>query len=393
MIYLFVIILLLCLSLRYDINGKTKYRNEWYYIMFAIFVLIAGLRYRIGIDTIGYIYTYYHNTPLLSNFLDRDYTFAQYPLWKLINSFFYTIGAPFYFVQLFTAAFVNGLLFVYIRKHINYIFTCLFFYFAFFYNTVNFETMKASYAIAIFLFANDSFIEQKKIKGLLLCFLAILFHPSTIALLVVPFLLFLRFNLLGISLLIIAFVGGFVVQKNLGDYFLLFDLFENDAISDKLEGYADSDTYSQTKGFSYIARNTVVIIASFISIKYASKFNSNTRLLVLEPFLMIAMLFNVFSFNIYLFYRFYQFFFIYVCLFLSQLFVYTIRSSKFPNLLSFTRMMFLFIPIYICLGWKYRSSYRRYFPYASVIEKNLNKEREKEYIRLRDERIARFDEY
>ena len=51
MIYLIVIILLLLLSFRYDINGKTEGREQCYLAMLVIFILIAGLRWRLGVDT------------------------------------------------------------------------------------------------------------------------------------------------------------------------------------------------------------------------------------------------------------------------------------------------------------------------------------------------------
>ena len=395
MIYLIVIILLLCLSLRYDINGKTKYRKEWYGIMLFIFILIAGLRYRIGVDTVGYLYTYYHNTPNLSYYLGNNLLHTNYLLWNLLLSFFYTIGVPFYVVQLFTAAFVNFLLFSYIKKHSYYVFTCLFFYFIGFYPIINFETMKASYAIAISLFANDFFIEGKSYKGFLLYIIAALFHPSTIALIVVPLLLFLRFNFIGLIFLVIAFVGGFIIQKSLGDYLLSFDVFGNDVISDKLEGYAESDYYGSSMRFLSIIKNLPLILYSFISVKFAIKSNCHNKLLVLEPYLMLTMFFLVLQFNIYVFYRIYDFFLIYYCLFFSQLFVDMAKCSIFQRLLSYTRALFFILPLVLIFLWKYQSESKlaRYYPYATVIEKRIDNEREKVYNQLRNGKMANYDEY
>ena len=393
MIYLVVVFILTVLSFRYDINGKTKYRDFWYNVMLVVFIMIAGLRYRIGIDTVGYIRTYYHSTPLLASFFNMDYSFAQYPLWKFLNSFFYTVGAPFYVLQLVTAAFVNILFFFYIRKHCDCIFTCILFYFLFFYSSVNFETTKASYSIAIFLFANDCFLEKKWVKGYVLYLIATLFHPSTIALFIVPLLLFLRFNLWGMMLLLITFVGGFILQKSFGDFIMFFDVIENDTISDKIEGYSESDRYGSSLGLMSIIKNIPIIIYSFISVKNAFKCNCHNRLLVLEPFLMLAMLLLVLQFNIFIFYRFYQFFFIYVCLFLSQLFVDTAKCRKFQRSFSYIRVLILFLPLFLIMTWKYKRSYMRYYPYATVIEKNIDKEREKLYNNMNSRNMARFDEY
>ena len=130
MLYLFVLILLLSLSIFYDICDGKKYAHFWYNIIFVIFVLMAGLRYRVGVDTIFATYTFFHDTPTLIHFFD-DITLFQYPLWKLLNSFVFTIGGMWYWVQLIQTAFVNFLLFRYFKKHCKYIFTCLFFYYKF----------------------------------------------------------------------------------------------------------------------------------------------------------------------------------------------------------------------------------------------------------------------
>ena len=124
MIYLFILILLLCLTLRYDINGKTKYRSQWYIIMLVIFILVAGLRWRLMVDTPNYIERFYHRTPLL-----KDYSFdiGKAPFYTLINSIVLTLGGRFYVVQLIEASFVNILVFKYFKRHSKYIFTCLFF--------------------------------------------------------------------------------------------------------------------------------------------------------------------------------------------------------------------------------------------------------------------------
>ena len=255
--------------------------------------------------------------------------------------------------------------------------------------------MKASYAIAISLFANDFFLERKWLKGIILYLVAILFHPSTIALIIVPLLLSLRFNLWGTLFLVIAFIGGFIIQKSFGDYILLFDVLENDMISDKLEGYAESNYYGSSMRFLSIIKNIPIIIYSFISVKYAFKCDCHNRLLVLEPFLMIAMLLLVFQFNIYLFYRIYIFFFIYICLFFSQLFVDIAKCRQFQEMLSYTRAMIIIVPIVVIMVWKYQaeSKLARYYPYATVIERTIDKEREKVYNQLRNGKLARFDEY
>ena len=65
MIYCAILFLLVCLSLQYDINGAKKGRDIWYGFMLVAFILVAGLRWRIGIDTPSYLYNFYHEKSIL----------------------------------------------------------------------------------------------------------------------------------------------------------------------------------------------------------------------------------------------------------------------------------------------------------------------------------------
>ena len=393
MIYILVIFLLLFLSFRYDINGKTLGRDRSYIALLLLFILISGLRYRIGIDTVGYIKSYYHSTPSVFRFFSIGYTIGDKPLWKLLNSICYTIGAKFYVVQLITATFGNVLIFKYIKKHSDYIFTCLFFYFIYLYPAYNFETMKALFAIVLCLFGNDYFLEKKWIKGYSLYIIAALFHTSTIALFIVPLLLFLRMNRIGLFILLFAFVAGYILQKNLGDYFMLLDFLDDEEIADKLEGYAESDRYGTGRGLLYIVGKLLpLLLFAVISFKRVQKNSCSSRLLELEPFLMIAMLFVVLMSNIYIFYRFVQFFGLYFVLFFAQLFVEVCKSRKFSKSVSYVRAFLLFSPLLFAILIRYRVSYVKYIPYASVIEKSISKEREKILVN-RENGAARLNEY
>ena len=63
MVYYVILLLLIVLSIRYDLNGKIKYREQWYNTVLAILVLLAGLRYRLGEDTINYLYSFFYDIP------------------------------------------------------------------------------------------------------------------------------------------------------------------------------------------------------------------------------------------------------------------------------------------------------------------------------------------
>ena len=110
MIYLAVTIFLLLLLYQYDIKGSQKNRDRWYHVALIVLVVLAGLRYRLGIDTPMYIDEYYYNIPDISHIKLEDFSIGNYPLWTLLNSLGRTIGVKYFVIQLIEAAFVNILI-------------------------------------------------------------------------------------------------------------------------------------------------------------------------------------------------------------------------------------------------------------------------------------------
>ena len=164
MIYFAVLFLLVILTIRYDINGKTEYRDQWYNAVLAILVLIAGLRFRLGEDTINYIYMFYHDTPHLSDInINILLSSDQPPLWILLNSIVKTFGGRFFVVQLIQAAILNTLMLKYFKKHSPYPFACIALYFLWRYQWFSMVVMKAAIALSIILYANDFFLDKKYI--------------------------------------------------------------------------------------------------------------------------------------------------------------------------------------------------------------------------------------
>ena len=165
MIYFVVLALLLILTVRYDINGKTEYRDQWYNGVLVILILIAGLRFRLGEDTINYIWMFYHDTPELPDFdIDVLLSSDQPPLWLLLNSLVKTLGGKFFVVQLIQATILNTLMLKYFKKHSTYPFACVLLYFYWRYQLFNMVVMKAALALSVVLFANDFFLEKKYIS-------------------------------------------------------------------------------------------------------------------------------------------------------------------------------------------------------------------------------------
>lgn len=381
MVYFFTILLLLVLILCYDINGKKLYRNECYLFVLVIFIMIAGLRWRVMVDTPNYIYNFYHVYPSLEEFSFVDYPIGKDPFYVLINSLVISLGGRFYWVQLIEASFVNILVFKYFKRHSNSIFTCLFFYYITCYFGYSMETMRASFTFAICLYANDYILEKKWIKGYLLLLLAIMFHAQAIVMLVVPVLFFLRFNKLGLVACIAAFFLGYFIQKGLGDYINLLEL--SDSISDKASRYAESDQYgSQAGNFNFfIVKIFPNIFYSFFCFFYLKKYYLySSKVLKIEPFIMCGIFFLIVQMNLQIAYRYVDYFRLYFVILYAEVFIMIMHNSKnLSRSLASLRALLAFLPFFLLVGYsKYLSLYT-FYPYSSVIERSINREREWKY--------------
>lgn len=396
MIYLVILFFLLILSFQYDIQGTKKYRNEWYLFMLLVFVLLAGLRWRIGTDTTEYLYKFYHEYPSLEDFSFEDYPVGKDPFFVILNSLVISFGGRFYIVQLIHATIVNGLIFKYIKKHSPYIFTCLFFYAVIKYLNYNTEIMRGSISIAICLFANDYLLEKKWIKGYVMLFIALMFHIQTIVMFVMPLLYFVRFNCKGMVILLIAFFVGLIASELLDDYAELLLMGDNDSIANKADYYANSETMGvglSWKAFADIGTSIIYIVYIMI---YMKKNDKDNKIIRLEPLAVFFCLFLLIQANFIIVGRYVEYYTIYVVLLYAYGMVQLAKSIKFERRLSYVRSLIVFFPViwFACrsLVLQKTDEYTKYLPYSSVIEKSIDKNREQKY-NYQGRMPARLDEY
>lgn len=378
MIYLIVILILIFFIIRYDINSIKEGRDSCYYFVLVILILIAGLRWRLGSDTPNYMYLYYHETPVLGNYL-KDGISIKYPLWILLNSVVLSLGGKFFLVQIIHAIFVNTLYFKYIKKHSPYIFTCAMFYFVWMFTNQNMETMKASMAIVVCLYGNDYMVNKKWLKGFLLYFVGCLFHISAALLLITPFVLFLKFNIVGVISFVLAYIIGGVIQEKLSDYLMLIELSED--LEKSASVYSNSDIYSKGRNLNFFIVNVLsFIIYSFFIVFYFKKKNIYSELIKYEPYLIIGLLFLILKSRLFIFYRYVHFYNIYIVLFVANAFISCIVDQKqLDKALASARSVILFSPLFILLLMYNIRRFPMYYPYSSVIEKKIDKNRESEY--------------
>lgn len=394
MFYFVILFFLLLLCVRYDINGKTQYRDQWYTAVIIILILIAGLRFRLGEDTINYMYMFYYDTPF---FYDIDLDFLlnsdQPPLWIILTSIVKTIGCKFFVVQLIVATIVNTLLLKYFKKHSPYPFACVAIYFFWRYLYFNMVLMKTAVVLSIIIFANDYFLEKKYIKGLLLILIATGFHQSSILLIIIPFLTFLRFNMLGVSLLIGTYFFSAFLQSKLGDVFQLMEF--SDGVSNKLDNYLDSDFMTQVHNMNFfIAKFFPLLIYPIISLLYLKQKCRESHIHRLEPFLMLGLIFQVMQFNIHISYRFVYVFLPYFMIYMVQFFIdYSKNSLEIKASLAYVRTFIVVLPFFVSVAFFHPLTYTSFSPYSSVIERSVDEAREKYYSGFVANYYLKMDDY
>ena len=105
MIYLLVFILLLIPVVKYDWMAKTGGENTWFYFNLVVLILLAGLRYRVGGDTLMYM-SVFDECPTLDELKYFDFDTAQYnPLWYIFNAISKSVYNDFFLFQRFIQIF------------------------------------------------------------------------------------------------------------------------------------------------------------------------------------------------------------------------------------------------------------------------------------------------
>lgn len=407
MLYLVVIVLLAILAYKYDFQDQSSNKDFWYRFIFVILVLIAGLRYRVGADTINYIYMFYHEVPYLWDLEVEDLELGNDPLFLLINSFVRSFGGRFYVVQFLQAIFVNGLIMAYIKKHSQFIFSCAFLYFIWCYFFYNFEEMRAGMSLAICLYANDYILEKKWGKGVVLYLFSTLFHVSSVVLLLTPLLLFLRFNIVGYVFIFFSFFVGFIIQEKFSDYLMLFEI--NEEIAHKAEIYADNENqFTQTINTFGIITNKVMYIlyavVSYFYVRDVSK-QGDSHVLRFQSMVIIGLTFVLFSIPMPICYRYIRFYEIYFIFFFVHFFVDLVKNNR-PTMksLAWLRAVIIILPFLNIISHNYRDQfgkrwshrvyyYTRFYPYHSIFDKGMDKEREYFYRNWDIGKVVNKDEY
>lgn len=375
------------LVLTYDCFDSVRYKKIFFYFFCAILVVVSSIRYRVGIDTIAYMETF-DQLPTLSDLNFNYFSTTRYqPLWILYSSFIKSTFGHFVFLQFCNSLIVNVSVFIFVQKYSRLPFFTIFLYVVLFYLELNFEIMRESIAISIFLCAIPYLLKKKYIIYYLLIFAAYEFHVSAVICLIVPIFINIRFS--NVKLLLLLCIATFLPFL----FNSIFNTMLTIATGNLFEyttAYGDA-TALIDKGLNingYLFALISVFIAPLLFIilgnhLYASKyFGLIYLMLILGLFTIVLPIFN----------RFINYIFIIYLVYFSEL-IYFI-SKKYLSIQRVTCLsiviLFLFAkPVYrnfTSLDAERLTSdilyYERYWPYESYIDCKESEVREFYYRQI-----------
>lgn len=379
MVYLILLIYLIALCCKYDYGINTKYRDINYVFSCILLIFVAGIRYRIGYDTINYMESF--NSPFyppLSEFSFKG-DYGNDILWVFINSIGKSIGGGFYTVQFIQAAIVNIAVFWFIKRNSPKPFLGVLLFFLFQWWNYCFEAMRESIAIAFYLFGLDALISENNYKKYYLrVWPAALVHTFGFITFLFPLIRFLKVN----KYLPVFFAGFLVLFFSVSD--LMNSMVEGlvgieGMAAEKATKYIESDIYGESTlsmaGVVSLFISRIVPIAYLIYILYINK-KEDTDVFI--PYLICYILVVLLRIAMPIFFRFYNYFEIMLIVAITQ--AVSIPKVNGKELRHYATVAVVVLMVLIRAfeltepaGYE---AYKRYFPYNSVFTQDYNEQSE-----------------
>lgn len=358
MIYLIPILLTLFGVFRYDFSSyptkREKSKTVLWISICIVWILIIGLRYRVGGDTINYMGDYEWRVSLSK--WDPFAKDKYQPGYTFLCAIGKSISPDFYVFQLIHASIFNILLFIFLRKYSRYRFSALVAVYAVCYLYFSTEILRESLAIMVFCINYPSYKNRKWIQYYLGVLLACMFHLSAIFLVLLPLLRNLKVNKwLFISLGITA-VAMMSLQSILSIVARHVSL-----VTEQIENYRNLTSAGILATLLLLIRNSIIPLLYCVCAKYLFK-----KEIQFENLLSIMIIIGFASFfNFILFGRATNYFYLFFCISISDFCISAIKSKS----LSLRQYS---IAISLIFALAYGSSfimYKRYtlwYPYYSV---------------------------
>lgn len=272
MIYLLILLLLVFLTWYYDVRG---FDNQWrvyaFWGVFAVFFLLSGLRYKIGVDTLMYMrywdrygdiwdFDWIHDIQKFQGSSTHVERFR--PGWILLSMLVKGFTNDFTALQLVISLLFNTALFLAIKKYSKKPFlTLLMFYISFKFIEFEFEIMRETFSVAIFmLFGFPGYMKKRWLQYYIVAVICFLLHTSSVVMFALPLLRNLEWSKMKYSLLVVlpGLVIGLAGRIIFGDLINVF-LGGDDFIS----SYT-ADAFSKENNTNYLIMYSVQPVLLYV---------------------------------------------------------------------------------------------------------------------------------
>lgn len=360
MVYLFIILYCLILGYFYQHNHTAALLRTPYWILFFYVVVLFGLRFRVGMDTLNYMDSYHLVTPL--NQMTFSDLFGQHyaPLSQLLFSFCRMLSPEFYVLQIIHMVLLNIPLFLFLKRQtLNPYYAYLLFFImagTYFYTDI----LRESLAIAVFLLNYENLKNRRWLPYYLLCIVSIGFHYTALFLLFLPLLRNVKFNTTYL-LVILAFVAVCMLLLP-----RLSNLISDDILANEISNKTSKFGLVNIRWFLFrlIRYSLLSAILLFLSRK-ESEYHFEISLVCIYLLMGIGVFF-------------FEEFFVRFSNYLSLPFVvlmcnYICRRTTAQLLKQFIIIPFLIVNIWVQLHDNY---YVMYLPYYSIFNPQIDFQRE-----------------
>ena len=242
MIYLITLIIVLSFALFFDFGlvSNPRLKKICYYFLFAWLTAISAFAYNVGSDTATYMQEYaFISNHTFDSWDDFSSLENRQVGWMLLNIVCSRIYGKYVLLKFVIALFANFAVFHFIKKHTKYIFLAVLLYYVCSYLNFNFNSIRQTMSLAVFLMGYDFLIEKKWIKYYICVAIAFMFHFTAILCALFPFLYLLKPTLKRIIIILCVLFGVVIYAmlhmgaESLADLFLQYgdyiELFTNRA--------------------------------------------------------------------------------------------------------------------------------------------------------------------
>jgi hypothetical protein len=374
MIYFVILILLIFFAFIYDFGNAESGKKITYYGILLVLICLSGFRYRVGGDTLMYMLKY-QNMPNFNEFGNYEIGLSKLqPLWVLLVAIAKSITPEFYMLQILHAIIVNSLIFSFIKSNTKYVFTAILLYYIGYYGYFNFEILRESIAIGIFLYSIKYLQNKKWFLYFTLSFVAFLFHFSAIILFIFPFIINLKFSfwrallIFVLGILFSSYFSRFVDSVNLVGGLIT-------SMKEYVE-YAPTIWGIISILVLYLLYPTVIYKISESFLKLNSSFYS---------FLSVYIIIGSTTTFFYIFFRFLNYLTPIIFIFLTEILHGFFRRKDIRTfrmafvMLIFIGLSVIYVSPYFTDTSKYIASsrwYSRWYPYYSIFDKKKDETRE-----------------